>query len=183
MVSFLAIAVLLSLDSFVASSGLGACGIGHRQRNWLAAAFGVCDGSATLLGLTFGAAIGSRFELFADWVAPLFVGCYAIVVLVMTRLGKSIAGAHRTRDLRMLYAIPVVMGLDNFAEAAALGFTVPAPACAAGVVVVSGLCSLCGFRAGALTGTRLYRMLESRAVGRYVEGLALLTAAFTLAIL
>ncbi len=183
MVSFVAVAVLLSLDSFVASFGLGACGTGYRQRNRLAVAFGVCDGTATLLGLTLGAAIGSRLAPFADWVAPLFVGCYAIVVLVMTRLGNSIAGAHRTRDLRILYSIPLVMGLDNLAEAAALGFSVPAPVCAAGVVVTSGLLSLGGFRAGELTGTRLYRMMNSTAVGRYLEGLALLTASFALAIL
>jgi putative Mn2+ efflux pump MntP len=183
MVSYVAVAVLLSLDSFVASFGLGACGKGHRQRNRLAVAFGICDGTATLIGMTLGAAIGSRLAPYADWIAPLFVGCYAIVVLVMTRLGNSVAGANPTRDLRILYSIPLVMGLDNLAEAATLGSSVSAPVCAAGMVVASGLLSLFGFRAGELTGTRLYRMMESRTVGRYLGGLALLIASFTLAII
>jgi len=75
--------------------------------------------------------------------------------------------------------------LDNLTASFALVHAGSPLACAAVIGSVSGLGSLCGFRAGELALATMHRFrgaLEIRWAGLYFEGLVLLSAAVLLAI-
>lgn len=102
--------VALSLDSFVASSLLGAGRLGWRQRLVLALSFGMCDGLAAMLGT----------------LGPQLVA--ALAALELCSVGTFLLFCTALRK-RWIYALPVLLSLDNLfaanprSPAFALGLT------------------------------------------------------------
>ena len=90
MINLICAALLLSIDSALVSFALGACRIERQQKDRLAAAFGVFDGAASLIGLLLGVSLASKLALFGHWAGPAVVGAYAVIMLVLARLGRTI---------------------------------------------------------------------------------------------
>jgi len=144
-------ALLLSIDSVLVSFALGASRVERRHKDRLAVAFGLFDGAASLIGLLLGMSLASKLALFGHWAGPALLGAYALVMLVLARLGRTMAGSESRRGIQMLYLFPILMSLDNLTASFALLHAGSPVACAAVIGSVSGLGSLCGFRAGELT--------------------------------
>ena len=185
MINLICAALLLSIDSVLVSFALGACRIERQQRDRLAAAFGVFDGAASLIGLLLGVSLASKLALFGHWAGPALVGAYAVIMLVLARLGRTMVDSGSRRGIQMLYVFPLVMSLDNLAASFALVHAGSPLACAAVIGIVSGLGAICGFRARELALTTMHRFcgaLGIRWKGLYFDGLVLLSAAVLLAI-
>jgi putative Mn2+ efflux pump MntP len=185
MISLVVAALLLSIDSILVSFALGACRIERQQKDRLAVAFGICDGAASLFGLLLGVSLSSTLALFGHWGGPALLGASAVIMLVLARLGRPMADSGSRRGIQILYLLPLVMSLDNLAASFALVHAGSPLACAIVIGSVSGLGSICGFRAGelALTAMRRFRgALGIRWQGLYCDGLVLLSAAVLLAI-
>jgi putative Mn2+ efflux pump MntP len=183
--SLSATALLLSVDSFLVSFALGACRAERRQQNRLAAAFAVCDAAASLVVLLLGASFSSALAYFGEGAGPALLGFYAVITLIVARLGGAVAGSGWRYGKQLLYLLPPVMSLDNLAGSCALLHAGAPLVCAAVIGSVSGLASICGFRTGDLASTALQRLWSTRAIpwlGRYGDGLVLLSAAGLLAI-
>jgi hypothetical protein len=184
MVGLAGAALLLSLDSVVVSFALGACRIGG-QRKWLAAAFGLCDGTASLVGLFLGISIAGKIAVVGEWGGPALVGAYAVILLVCARLGRGMADSRSRLVIPWLYLLPLVMSLDNLTASFALVQGESPVVCAAVMGLVSGIGSLCAFQAGEWASTALERFgrtLGIRGKVQYLEGLILVSAALLLAI-
>lgn len=185
MVSLICAALLLSIDSVLVSFALGACHVKRLQKNRLAVAFGVCDGVASLIGLLLGASLPNKLALLGHWGGPALVGAYAVIMLALAREGRIMAGSGSPRQGRMLYLLPLVMSLDNLAASFALVHAGPPLACAAVIGLVSGVGSMCGFRAGELASMVLRRVRGAMGIrweGRYLDGIAMFSAAVLLAV-
>jgi len=185
MISLTIAALLLSIDSILVSFALGACRIERRQQDRLAAAFGVCDGAASLFGLLLGVTLSSKLAVFGHWGGPALLVAYALGMLVLARLGQAMAQSGSRRGIQMLYLLPMVMSLDNLAASFALVHAGSPLACAIVIGSVSGLGSMCGFRVGELALTAMHRFrgaLQIHWDGRYFDVVVLLLAAVLLAI-
>jgi len=93
---------LLSLDSLVVSVALSPLLRSPRQRWFLAALFGLCDGLAVVLGVAW------RFRL-APVIAPIFALVFGAYFLAPLFWNKFRA------DLRLVFILPLLLSLDNFA--------------------------------------------------------------------
>jgi putative Mn2+ efflux pump MntP len=185
MTSLFLVAILLSIDSVLVSFALGACRIERRQEHRLAVLFGVCDGVASLIGMLLGVSIAEKIALVGHWGGPVLVCAYAIIILMTSRMGQSMANSGSPRRMRMLYLLPLVMSIDNLAASVSFAHTGGPLLCATVIGLVSGLASLLGFRAGelALTATEWLRdALAIRWKSTYFGGIVLLGAAVLLAI-
>ncbi len=185
MISLIYAALLLSIDSVLVSFALGACRIESKQRDRLAAAFGVCDGAASLIGLLLGVSLASKLALLGHWAGPALVGAHAVIILVLARLGRTMTDSGSRRGIQLLYLFPIVMSLDNLTASFGLLNAGSPLACAAVIGSISGLGSICGFRAGELALTTMHRSRGAPSIrwaGLYCNGLVLLSAAVLLAI-
>jgi putative Mn2+ efflux pump MntP len=183
--SLLCAGLLLSVDSVLVSFALGSCRVERKQRDRLAVAFGVFDGAASLIGLLLGVSLASKLGLFGHWAGPVLVGAYALIMLVLARLGRTMADSGSRRRRQMLYLFPILMSLDNLTASFALHHAGSPLACAAVIGAMSGLGSIGGFRAGELALTTMHRLRGEpgiRWAGLYLDGLVLLSAAVLLAI-
>jgi putative Mn2+ efflux pump MntP len=183
--SLVCAALLLSVDSVLVSFALGACRLDRKQKDRLAAAFGVFDGAASLIGLLLGVSLASKLALFGHWGGPALVGAYAVSMMVLARLSRTMADSGSRRRRQMLYLFPILMSLDNLTASFALHHVGSPLVCAAVIGTMSGLGSICGFRAGELALTTMHRFRGApgiRWAGLYLDGLVLLSAAVLLAI-
>jgi putative Mn2+ efflux pump MntP len=185
MLSLTTAALLLSIDSMLISFALGACRIERRHTDRLALAFGLCDGAGSLVGLLLGVSLSGRLAYFGQWGAPGLMGAYAICTLVLAQTGRTVAQPGSRRGIYVLYFLPLLMSLDNLAASFELVQTGSPLLCAVVIGSVSGLVSLCGFKAGAVASELVRRFRGARVVpwaGRYLDGVVLLLAAVLLAI-
>ena len=90
-------AFALSSDSFIAGLMIGSIIEHPRERVWFALSFGICDGAASLLGA----------------LVPRMAPDLPDLVLYLICVVFFVQGARRNRH--WLLAIPVVLGIDNFA--------------------------------------------------------------------
>jgi putative Mn2+ efflux pump MntP len=181
MISLTIAALFLSIDSFVASFALGACRIERRQQHWLAVAFGVCDGAASLGSLLLGELLASKLAVFGHWGGPVLLGTYAVFVAVLARLRRAVDESGSPKGAQMLYILPVLMSLDNLTASFAFLRSGSSILCFLVIASVSGLVSICGFRAGEAI-RRLRRVVRIRWECLCLDGPVLLAAAVLLAI-
>src|SRR5579864_7267195 len=104
MIAYLLSGCLLSLDSLVVSLALGPLFQSWTQRWRFAALLGTCDGLATLVGCSFG---WNGWIGFDRRVVPLVILTFGIYYLVAARWDKF------RSDLRLVFALPVLMSFDN----------------------------------------------------------------------
>jgi hypothetical protein len=120
--SVLNIGPFLSVDSFAACVALSALRLSSRGRYCLAAAFGVCDGSATLLSAMPNASL---------LTLPILAICS---MLVLTSGSAGSCGGRFVFDMRLsfrrrwLIVPPLALSIDNL-----LGSAAPSAALACGV--------------------------------------------------
>jgi len=149
----LALALFLGLDSLRASLALAAAGLVRAQPFRLAVSFGICDATASLVGLALGASLLEPARGFLDGLGPLVLaGCAVYVVL-----GRPRARGGSDRDpWATLAGVPLALSLDNLIVGAALGVHgIPIAAAALVLGATSALLSLVGFALGRVAGPRL----------------------------
>jgi putative Mn2+ efflux pump MntP len=187
MYELIAAALLLGLDSAIVSAAVGATGIDRPRQNRLAAAFGLCDGVASLIGFyLIGSVVAGRFEGLAHWVGPAAVAGYALLVLATARSARAIVLTTVARRAGLLYLLPLLMSTDNLFCSSSMVHGAPPLASAAILGIVSGLESVCGFRLGALISAGFHKLGDRPKTqpGRpLIGGLALLSAAAALALI
>jgi hypothetical protein len=157
--------LLLGIDSFIACMAIGAI-VDKRWRLPLAAAFGVADGAAFLIGAGLGWTISAGVTEVLEIGTLAALGAWLVVVAVGTR---------PMADLWPLWVLPLALTMDNLAYGVAsdysgslLGHTVEQAAS-------SALLALAGLYAASLL-PRLVPALQSRAVAIRFAGAALLVA-------
>jgi putative Mn2+ efflux pump MntP len=153
MAKLLFLAFALSLDSFIVSIAFGTMGLGRAAKRNLVLLFAFCDGAASLAGGALAAPwLKDAGVLFARIEASALC-LYAILIIA---LGWYARAAKPPRGANWLYALPFILGLDNFMSG--LSFTAtsaPFLALAAIVGVSSALLSLVGLQMGSMVRTHL----------------------------
>ena len=154
--------LLLGIDSFIACMAIGAI-VDKRWRLPLAAAFGVADGAAFLIGAGLGWTISGGVTAFLEVGTLAALGAWLVVVAVGTR---------RVADLWPLWVLPLALTMDNLAYGVANNYSgSPLLEQAAS----SALLALAGLYAASLL-PRLVPALERRTVAVRFAGVALLVA-------
>ena len=148
-----ALALFLGLDSLRASLALAAAGLARAQPLRLSVSFGICDATASLVGLALGASLLEPARGFLDSLGPLVLaGCAVYVVL-----GRPRAQGGSDRDpWATVVGVPLALSLDNLLIGAALGvhgFPIAAATLVLGAT--SALLSLFGFALGRVARRRL----------------------------
>jgi hypothetical protein len=158
--------LLLGIDSFIACMAIGAI-VDRRWRLPLAAAFGVADGAAFLIGAGLGWTISAGVTVVLEVGTLAALGVWLLVVA---------AGTRRAAELWPLWALPLVLTMDNLAYGVAsdysgslLGHTVEQAAS-------SALLALAGLAAAAVVLPRVLPAMERRVVAVRFAGAALLLA-------
>ena len=85
------------------------------------------------------------------------MGADAIFTLVLAQTGRAIAQPGSRRGIYVLYLLPPLMCLDNLAASFELVQAGSPLLCAVVIGSVSGLVSVCGFKAGAVASDLLRR--------------------------
>ncbi len=185
MISLIVAALLLSIDSVVVSFALGTCRIERRHRHRLVVAFGVCDAAASLVAMSVGFSAAGQLVFFGQWGAPALLVVYAVITFALSWLGQGTVQTGTRRGKALLYLIPIAMGLDNLAASSELIGGAAVLPCAIVIGLVSGIGSICGFRAGEVVSKVAHRLGgNSKLVwaGQYLDGIVLLLAAVLVAI-
>jgi putative Mn2+ efflux pump MntP len=170
--SLVTVGVLLGLDSFVVAAALGAAGP-PLNRRWLAAAFGMCDGCASLLGWAIDMQRLRSSWAWCEWLAPIAVCGYSLYVLCLAWKCQRLAQVPKAGWLP--FGLPVCLSLDNLVTG--IGADVAGgPALMAALVL--GLLS--GYLA--FVGLRLSAVLAGWAPARaeWLGGLLLILTAIAL---
>src|SRR5215211_1713605 len=157
--------LLLGIDSLIACIAIGAI-VDRRWRLPLAAAFGVADGTAFLIGAGLGWTISAGVTEVLE-IRPLAaLGVWLIVVA---------AGTRRVAELWPLWVLPLALTMDNLAYGVASDYSGSLLGHAAEQALSSALLALVGlYVAGVLP--RVVPSLERRAVAVRFAGAALLLA-------
>jgi hypothetical protein len=124
-----------SLDSFLASLGIGLFGIHESRRRKLILAFAMFDFSATLAGVSLHAGMAQ--------IHTLGVGLRPFLVTAVLGVGVLAALAYSRKDLGAFLWVPALLSLDNFIAGFVGAFT-PAPSLALMAGLVSGLAAWAG---------------------------------------
>jgi hypothetical protein len=95
--------LLLGVDSLIACVAIGAI-VGRRTRLPLAAAFGIVDGVAFLIGASVGIRISDSLSTVLQTALVAGLGIYLFVVATQM---------HRFSTSWPLWLLPVVLGIDN----------------------------------------------------------------------
>jgi len=155
---------MLGLDGFVVCVGLGSLENGRRLRYPLLALFGLCDGTATLIG-----ALNGPFSPFWTWCAA-----YGVCVLALAWRGWVIPAVQP-----LMLLLPILLALDNLTVAVASdGLPIGAHAVVTGLV--SGSMAFAGLSLGSALANR-FRANRFRLASGYIAGPCLLVAAVILA--
>jgi putative Mn2+ efflux pump MntP len=153
------IGLVLGLDSFRASVGLGMAR-GWARRMKIALAFGLCDGLSPMLGLVLGEATARSFSPWAGWIGPLTLGGFGVLTFLTAgrgETGRSREGAVGTWGL---LGLPLALSLDNMVAGFGLGaFQVPMLVSALVLGTISGALALAGLYLGSVAR----RMVPARA--------------------
>jgi len=157
--------LLLGIDSLIACIAIGAI-VDRRWRLPLAAAFGVADGTAFLIGAGLGWTISAGVTEVLEIGTLAALGVWLIVVA---------AGTRRVAELWPLWVLPLALTMDNLAYGVASDYSGSLLGHAAEQALSSALLALVGlYVAGVLP--RVLPALERRAVAVRVAGAALLLA-------
>jgi putative Mn2+ efflux pump MntP len=117
MLSAIWVSMLLGLDSFAVSLGLGP--LVGRKRYAVASAFGVCDGAALLLSPLLSSSVGRTISSFGEGAALVLLIGYAIYVMALARNARALA-----RGWAGWLVLPFATSLDNLAAGPLAGSTV-----------------------------------------------------------
>jgi hypothetical protein len=157
--------LLLGIDSLIACIAIGAI-VDRRWRLPLAAAFGVADGTAFLIGAGLGWTISAGVTEVLEIGTLAALGVWLIVVA---------AGTRRVAQLWPLWVLPLALTMDNLAYGVASDYSGSLLGHAAEQALSSALLALVGlYVAGVLP--RVVPALERRAVAVRFAGAALLLA-------
>ena len=157
--------LLLGIDSFIACMAVGAI-VDKRWRLPLAAAFGVADGAAFLIGAGLGWTISEGATAFLEVGTLAALGLWLMVVAVGTR---------RVADLWPLWVLPLALTMDNLAFGVASDYSGSLLGHAVEQAASSAVLALGGLYAASLL-PRLVPALERRVVAIRFAGAALLLA-------
>jgi hypothetical protein len=134
---------LLSFDSLFASFVLGVPRVGPSRQIKLAAAFGVCDGVASLIHGALNLPTG--YMMWPDsHQFHLAVGFFLVAVSLACLLGTP-----KLFGCSMMWTVPVVLSIDNLVAPGVERFSVGSVCL---VIIASSSMSLVGFRLGTLLG-------------------------------
>jgi hypothetical protein len=157
--------LLLGIDSLIACIAIGAI-VDRRWRLPLAAAFGVADGTAFLIGAGLGWTISAGVTEVLEIGTLAALGVWLIVVA---------AGTRRVAQLWPLWVLPLALTMDNLAYGVASDYSGSLLGHAAEQALSSALLALVGlYVAGVLP--RVLPAMERRAVAVRFAGAALLLA-------
>jgi hypothetical protein len=157
--------LLLGIDSLIACIAIGAI-VDGRWRLPLAAAFGVADGTAFLIGAGLGWTISAGVTEVLEIGTLAALGVWLIVVA---------AGTRRVAELWPLWVLPLALTMDNLAYGVASDYSGSLLGHAAEQALSSALLALVGlYVAGVLP--RVLPAMERRAVAVRFAGAALLLA-------
>jgi hypothetical protein len=157
--------LLLGIDSLIACIAIGAI-VDRRWRLPLAAAFGVADGTAFLIGAGLGWTISAGVTEVLEIGTLAALGVWLIVVA---------AGTRRVAELWPLWVLPLALTMDNLAYGVASDYSGSLLGHAAEQALSSALLAFVGlYVAGVLP--RVLPAMESRAVAIRFAGAALLLA-------
>jgi hypothetical protein len=157
--------LLLGIDSLIACIAIGAI-VDRRWRLPLAAAFGVADGTAFLIGAGLGWTISAGVTEVLEIGTLAALGVWLIVVA---------AGTRRVAQLWPLWVLPLALTMDNLAYGVASDYSGSLLGHAAEQALPSALLALVGlYVAGVLP--RVLPAMERRAVAVRFAGAALLLA-------
>jgi hypothetical protein len=157
--------LLLGIDSFIACMAIGAI-VDKRWRLPLAAAFGVADGVAFLIGAGLGWTISAGVTEVLEIGTLAALGVWLIVVA---------AGTRRVAQLWPLWVLPLALTMDNLAYGVASDYSGSLLGHAVEQALSSALLALVGlYVAGVLP--RVLPAMERRAVAVRFAGAALLLA-------
>jgi putative Mn2+ efflux pump MntP len=176
MVSLLLLGLVLSLDSFRVSLGLGTLRPRPAKQAQIVIAFGLCDGLAPLLGIAIGQSLTQFLSGWAEYIGPAFLALYGAFVVYSDRHWND-AGQGREPGGWIVFGLPLSLSLDNLIAGTSLGMKgFPLPLC---VLVIGGCSSLAAF-----TGLRMGRMAGNYVPldGEWIGGVALIAIAAVLAI-
>ncbi len=145
--------LVLSLDSFRVSLGLGALRLRPVKQAQIVAAFGLCDGLAPLAGMVIGQSLTRFMSGFADYLGPALLGLYgAFVIYADWRWDDD--GGQRDPSVWVVFGLPLSLSLDNLIAGASLGLNgLPLPVCVGMIGGCSALAALTGLRLGQLVRT------------------------------
>jgi hypothetical protein len=158
--------LLLGIDSFIACMAIGAI-VDRRWRLPLAAAFGVADGVAFLIGAGLGWTISAGVTEVLEVGTLAALGLWLIVVA---------AGTRRAAELWPLWALPIALTMDNLAYGVASDYSGSLLGHAAEQAASSALLALAGLAVAAAVAPRVIPAMERRAVAIRFAGAALLVA-------
>ena len=158
--------LLLGIDSFIACMAIGAI-VDKRWRLPLAAAFGVADGVAFLIGAGLGWQISAGLTEVLEIGTLAALGGWLVVVAVGTR---------RVADLWPLWVLPLALTMDNLAYGVASDYSGSLLGHAGEQALSSSLLALIGLVAAAVLLPRVLPVMERRAVAVRFAGVALLLA-------
>jgi hypothetical protein len=157
--------LLLGIDSLIACIAIGAI-VDRRWRLPLAAAFGVADGTAFLIGAGLGWTISAGVTEVLEIGTLAALGVWLIVVA---------AGTRRVAELWPLWVLPLALTMDNLAYGVASDYSGSLLGHAAEQALSSALLALVGlYVAGVLP--RVLPAMERRAIAVRFAGAALLLA-------
>jgi manganese efflux pump family protein len=143
------LAVVLSLDSFRVSLGLGALKLSRLRQMQIVVAFGLCDGLAPLVGLLIGKSLVTYIGGWTEYLGPLALCAYGAYVIYVA---KRCAGEEEIEPGRwMVWGVPLSLSLDNLVAGASLGMVgFPLWISVAVIGSMSALMSLAGLRLGGM---------------------------------
>ena len=157
--------LLLGIDSLIACMAIGAI-VDRRWRLPLAAAFGVADAVAFLIGAGLGWTISARVTEVLEVGMLGALGLWLIVVA---------AGIRRAAELWPVWVLPIALTVDNLAYGVANDYSGSLLGHAAEQALSSALLAVVGlYVAGVLP--RVLPAMERRAVAVRFAGAALLLA-------
>ncbi len=158
--------LLLGIDSFIACMAIGAI-VDKRWRLPLAAAFGVADGCAFLIGAGLGWTISAGVTEVLEIGTLAALGLWLLVVA---------AGTRRAAELWPLWVLPLALTMDNLAYGVASDYSGSLVGHAAEQALSSSLLALAGLAAAAVVLPRVLPAMERRVVAVRFAGAALLLA-------
>jgi manganese efflux pump family protein len=152
MAAVILLGLVLGLDSFRLSLGLGMFKPSTGRQIAQALAFGLCDGLALLVGLAFGRALMDVFNPWVKYVGPVAVALYG---LYLVRVARDHEGTEWNAQW-MMFGLPLCLSLDNMVAGAGLGmFDYPVLLSPVIIGLLSGLMSFVGLWLGHAIGNRL----------------------------
>jgi hypothetical protein len=158
--------LLLGIDSLIACMAIGAI-VDRRWRLPLAAAFGLADGTAFLIGAGLGWTISAGVTEVLEVGTLAALGVWLLVVA---------AGTRRAAELWPVWVLPIALTMDNLAYGVASDYSGSLLGHAGEQALSSSLLALIGLVAAAVLLPRVIPVMERRAVAVRFAGAALLLA-------